>query len=122
MLLFASDMDSKITDMITRRVSPPSVLAFGILILIVLASATMGFALEIHHAFAEVDHDGHQHSDFDLCQWVQSHTAHSLVGEDPLVNRGGYLVGVLSFPPLSVFSSLAHLLTASRGPPFSSLI
>ncbi|MGD9850050.1 MAG: hypothetical protein AB7T38_02165 [Nitrospirales bacterium] len=108
--------------MITREVSRKPVLAFGVLILIVLASASMGYALEIHHAFAAVDHDGHQHSDFDLCQWVQSHTAHSLVGEDPLMDRGGYLVGVLSFPSLSVFSFLAHFLAGSRGPPSSLLI
>lgn len=24
-------------------------------------------ALEVHHIFAEADHDGHEHSDFDLC-------------------------------------------------------
>ena len=28
-------------------------------------------ALEIHHIFSEVDYDGHEHSDFDLCQWGQ---------------------------------------------------
>lgn len=29
--------------------------------------------LEIYHVFSEVDHNGHEHSEFDLCQWVQQH-------------------------------------------------
>ncbi|WP_454061760.1 hypothetical protein [Candidatus Nitrospira salsa] len=41
-------------------------------------------ALEIHHVFAEVDHDGHEHSDFDLCQWVQQHANGLFVYERPL--------------------------------------
>lgn len=41
-------------------------------------------ALEIHHVFAEVDHDGHEHSDFDLCQWVQQHANGLLTVENPL--------------------------------------
>ena len=36
-----------------------------------------GAALAVHHDFAEVDHDGHQHSDFDLCQWVEQHATSS---------------------------------------------
>jgi len=40
-------------------------------------------ALEVHHIFAAVDHDGHEHSDFDLCQWVQKHTSGSLVIDPP---------------------------------------
>lgn len=39
----------------------------------VLVMAPFGVALSVHHQLAEADHDGHQHSDFDLCQWVQYH-------------------------------------------------
>lgn len=42
--------------------------------------------LEIHHVFAEVDHDGHEHSDFDVCQWVQQHANGVFVLEKPLAD------------------------------------
>lgn len=58
----------------TSRFSIGLALVLG---LVLLVSAPFVHALEIHHLFAEVDHDGHQHSDFDLCQWVQHHTASS---------------------------------------------
>ena len=48
-----------------------------------LAMAPFAAALEIHHELAAADHDGHEHSDTDLCQWVQYHTGHSLVGDAP---------------------------------------
>ena len=50
---------------------------------ILLAIAPFAAALEIHHELAAADHDGHEHSDTDLCQWVQYHTGHSLVGDAP---------------------------------------
>ena len=78
-------------------------------------------ALEIHHVFAEVDHDGHEHSDFDLCQWVQQHANGLLVLEKPIVESlplhtskvkvGKGVVGT-SFLTLSIHSP--------RPPPFSS--
>ncbi len=40
--------------------------------------------LEIHHVFAEVDHDGHEHSEFDICQWVQQHANGLHVFQKPL--------------------------------------
>lgn len=104
------------------EISQKAVVAFGILILVVLASSSIGYALEIHHVFADVDHDGHQHSDFDLCQWVQFHTAHSLVGEDPALGPGKCFFGVLVFAHPSVVISPFYFLTDSRGPPSSSLI
>ena len=102
--------------------SPIWSLAFGLLIFIVLVSAPVGFALEIHHMFAEVDLDGHQHTDFDLCQWVQFHTAYSLAGEDPAFGPGTYFWGVLSHAPPSLVTSPFPFLSDSRGPPFSSMI
>jgi hypothetical protein len=52
------------------------------LVLLLLVMAPFAVALEIHHALAAADHDGHQHSDADLCQWVQAHTANSLQQDD----------------------------------------
>ena len=53
------------------------------LVLLLLVLAPFGVALEIHHALAAADHDGHEHSDTDLCQWVQHHTSGSLVLDAP---------------------------------------
>jgi hypothetical protein len=60
-----------------------------------LAMAPFAAALEIHHELAAADHDGHEHSDTDLCQWVQYHTGHSLVGDAP--------------PPCSFLADAPHL-------------
>ncbi|WHZ20923.1 MAG: hypothetical protein OJF47_000035 [Nitrospira sp.] len=51
---------------------------------LLLAMAPFAAALEIHHELAAADHDGHEHSDTDLCQWVQYHTGHSLTGDMPV--------------------------------------
>lgn len=40
-------------------------------------------ALEIHHALAAADDDGHEHSASDLCQWVQHHTGSSVPAHVP---------------------------------------
>jgi hypothetical protein len=50
---------------------------------VLLAMVPFAAALEIHHELAAADHDGHEHSDTDLCQWVQYHTGHSLTGDIP---------------------------------------
>ena len=96
--------------------------ALGMLVLILLVSSSFGYALEIHHVFAAVDHDGHQHSDFDLCQWVQSHAANSLVVDKPTWQRDGYLAAFLFIVVDSRVSSPVPLLHDSRGPPAFFLI
>ncbi|MCA9458646.1 MAG: hypothetical protein KC587_18420 [Nitrospira sp.] len=104
------------------RTYSPRLAFIGCFIVILLASASLGYALEIHHVFADVDHDGHQHSDFDLCQWVQSHAANSLVGGGPPWRRDRALLGLLTFlQEYQVFSPVSSPY-GSRGPPvFSSL-
>jgi hypothetical protein len=47
------------------------------LILLLLAIAPFAVAQDVHHELAAADHDGHEHSDTDLCQWVQHHSAGS---------------------------------------------
>lgn len=51
--------------------------ALGV-ICILLGLAPFAVAQDVHHELAAADHDGHEHSDKDLCQWVQHHTAGSL--------------------------------------------
>ncbi len=53
------------------------------LALLLVVSVPFGHALEIHHIFSEIDHDGHQHADADLCQWVEQHTSNSLAWDIP---------------------------------------
>ena len=48
------------------------------LILLLLAIAPFAVAQDVHHELAAADNDGHEHSDTDLCQWLQHHTAGSL--------------------------------------------
>jgi len=52
-------------------------LAIG-LVLLLLAIAPFAVAQDVHHELAAADHDGHEHSDTDLCQWLQHHMAGSL--------------------------------------------
>ena len=59
-------------------------LAVG-LVLLHLAIAPFAVAQDVHHELAAADTDGHEHSDNDLCQWMQHHTSGSLVVAIPLV-------------------------------------
>jgi hypothetical protein len=83
----------------------------------VLTMAPFAVALEIHHDLAAADHDGHEHSDTDLCQWVQFHTGHSLAADVPaprtlLVEAPRHA----AHPP--ILTSLSHPTSrASRAPP-----
>ena len=66
----------------TRLLILPLVLLLG---LCLLAFPALAATLELHHALGEADQDGHQHSAADLCSWVQSHTASSVVGDAPVL-------------------------------------
>ena len=48
------------------------------LIALLLSLAPFAVAQDVHHELAAADTDGHEHSDTDLCQWVQHHTAGSI--------------------------------------------
>ena len=60
------------------RVTRASGLLALVICAILLSLAPFAAALEVHHELAAADQDGHQHSDTDLCQWVQHHTGSSL--------------------------------------------
>lgn len=89
------------------------------LILFLLAIAPFAVAQDVHHELAAADHDGHEHSDTDLCQWVQHHAAGSLDVAAPRLTACE-LVDVLALPVDSVFLSF-ELSTPgpSRAPPCS---
>lgn len=87
------------------------------LILLLLAIMPFAAALGVHHELAAADHDGHEHSDSDLCQWVQHHTGQSVLAVVSPVQR--FLVPceeIVSAVAAHVASAL--IVTASpRAPP-----
>ena len=93
-----------------------STVALG-LVLLLLSFAPFAVAQDVHHELAAADHDGHEHSDTDLCQWVQHHTAGSLDIGAPLLRAQGF-VDLLELPADSVLLSF-ELSTPgpSRAPP-----
>src|SRR5215467_13931205 len=78
-------------------------LAVG-LVLLHLAIAPFAVAQDVHHELAAADTDGHEHSDTDLCQWVQHHTSGS-------IDLGG--------PPCSAFEIVGSYEFLSPAPLFS---
>ena len=95
-----------------------STVALG-LVLLLLAIAPFAVAQDVHHELAAADHDGHEHSDTDLCQWVKHHTAGFLDIGTPLFTAQE-LVELLELPADSVLLSF-ELCTPgpSRAPPCS---
>ena len=89
------------------------------LVLLLLAIAPFAVAQDVHHELAAADHDGHEHSDTDLCQWVKHHTAGSLdVGAPFLIAQR--FVDLLELPADSVLLSFElSTLGPSRAPPCS---
>lgn len=87
------------------------------LVLLLLTMAPFAVAQDVHHELAAADNDGHEHSDADLCQWVQHHTSGSLDFSEPVFTVWE-LVGQYELPAQSVllsaeFSSVGP----SRAPP-----
>jgi hypothetical protein len=108
--------------MIRSKLSPTSPFSVGLALtlgLVLLSSIPFAHTLEIHHLFADVDHDGHQHSDFDLCQWIQHHTSNSLIWDAPGLSHWSVVVGFLSLDREKIYLSLTLPLGNPRGPPVS---
>jgi hypothetical protein len=85
--------------------------------LVLLILAPFAVALDVHHELAAADTDGHEHSDTDLCQWVQHQTAGSL-DLGPCTLAVAEIVGQRELPADSVLLSID--LSAggpSRAPP-----
>ena len=75
-------------------------------------------ALEVHHIFAEVDHDGHEHSDFDLCQWVQVNGSGSIDFDHVDIDIDLQVDQERWFLTKTAHYLVALLSQESRGPPF----
>jgi len=89
------------------------------LIFLVLAIAPFAVAQDVHHELAAADIDGHEHSDTDICQWVQHHTSGSLDLGGPVFSVW-QSVSQLYFPAQSVLLSIELASVGpSRAPPTS---
>ena len=87
------------------------------LVLLLLAIAPFAVAQDVHHELAAADHDGHEHSDTDLCQWLQHHTAGSLDVDVPFFTAQE-LVDLLELPTdFALLSSELSTPGPSRAPP-----
>lgn len=87
------------------------------MICILLVLAPFAVAQEVHHELAAADTDGHEHSDTDLCQWVQHHTAGAVDVDLPRLALCE-LVRYQAFPSESVLLSAdLSLVGPSRAPP-----
>ncbi len=103
----------------SRRGWRAGALLSAALVALLLGLAPFATALEVHHALAAADHDGHEHSEFDLCQWVQHHTGQSLLAVAPLMAR--YVILLDDLIPLDRFFLAAVLVPSGspRAPPVS---
>ncbi len=89
------------------------------LVLLLLAIAPFAVAQDVHHELAAADTDGHEHSDNDLCQWVQHHTSGSIDIGGPVFSVWD-LVNHFDHPPQSVLLSVEFVSVGpSRAPPLS---
>jgi hypothetical protein len=87
------------------------------LIAVLLGLAPLAVAQDVHHELAAADTDGHEHSDTDLCQWVQHHTAGSIDYDVPHLAACG-LVRPHAPPVESVLLSVdLSSVGPSRAPP-----
>jgi hypothetical protein len=79
--------------------------------------APFASALEIHHALAAADDDGHEHSASDLCQWVQHHTGSSILSVVPPVAVFLTVAPDQFAPPVRLLSVRLISLSHPRAPP-----
>ena len=86
--------------------------------LIVFCLPIFANALEIHHIFAEVDHDGHEHSDFDLCQWVKANSSGSTDFDHVGIDVPFQVDQERWFLAEAVYPSVAIIFQESRSPTF----
>lgn len=89
------------------------------LVLLLLAIAPFAVAQDVHHELAAADSDGHEHSDNDLCQWVQHHTSGSLTIAVPPVASWAVLSKLVWSPVTVLVSSSFFSVGPSRAPPRS---
>ena len=86
---------------------------------ILLFSVPFGLALEVHHLFSEIDHDGHEHAEHDLCTWVEHHAGGSYVQDYQGATLSADLKDSLFHLPDDCKNSLSIRIDRSRAPPLS---
>jgi hypothetical protein len=89
------------------------------LVLLLLAVAPFAVAQDVHHELAAADTDGHQHSDNDLCQWMQHHTSGSLVVVIPSVASWAGTSDHVWCLVTALVSTCYFSISPSRAPPHS---
>lgn len=90
------------------------------MICIILGLAPFAAAQDVHHELAAADSDGHEHSDTDICQWVQHHTGGSVDADVPGLGCSEP-VCQQDLPAESLLLSTAPVLVGpSRAPPQTS--
>jgi hypothetical protein len=99
-----------------RRIQNGASIAITLSLLLVVI-APFSTALAVHHELAAADDDGHEHSDTDLCQWVQFHTGHSLVGDIPAVCSLLHPIAPRLHPQVLFSSIILSDSSSSRAPP-----
>lgn len=85
----------------------------GLLILL----APFAVAQDVHHALAAADTDGHEHSAYDICQWVDDHIAGSVECDLPRLTPGDLVWSLVSTADDVSFSTTLSLVGPSRAPP-----
>ena len=87
---------------------------------LLLLMVPFGSALAVHHDFAEVDHDGHKHSDFDVCKWVEQHASSSFCIQ-PIIVVGPFPLAILldNLHSTLLRNSFYLSIASPRGPPLS---
>ena len=91
------------------------------LVFCLLALTPVGVTLELHHALGAQDSDGHEHSDSDLCQWIQHHIGTSLLS-DVLEPVSSVLISIQTVPVRDLYTSTRFPQTGPpRGPPSPSV-
>ena len=98
-----------------RLIFPLPILLAGIF----LFSIPFGLALEVHHLFSEIDHDGHEHAEHDLCTWVEHHAGGSYVQDYQGATYSADLKDSLFHLHDEWVNSLDIRHDRSRAPPFS---
>ena len=101
-----------------KRCSCPQAVTALFVALFFFSLLPFASALEVHHVFSEIDHDGHEHSDFDLCQWVQVNNGNGSIAFDHVeIDIALQVNQEQCFASNPVYSSVVLTSQDSRGPP-----
>ena len=87
------------------------------LVLLLFIAAPFAAAQDVHHELAAADTDGHEHSDTDICQWVQHHTAGALDLAPPVLSRWDFVADYAIATRSVLLSVDFSPLGPSRAPP-----